>query len=94
MFISLVLIPILYPLPRTPSSPHHLLPHSPCSNGYYVPSSASVSVGTTSIGHTHSSSGTIEDILAVLTKQMQTFTLPFDIWSEVLQRYVISVLSF
>ena len=74
------------PLPPTPQSSH-----SPYSNGYYVPSSASVSVGTTSFGPAHSSSGTVEDVLAILTKQMQSYTLPFDIWSDLLQNYVMSV---
>ena len=50
------------------------------SNGYYVSgaSSMSMSVGGASISHTHST--TVEDILALLTKQIQNYHLPFDSW--------------
>ena len=59
----------------------HSLSHThTCSNNYYSNSTSSVSVGGTSIGHTNSPSGTISSILSLLTKQMQTNTLPFDSW--------------
>ena len=84
--------PLLFPSSPPsllPSSPPLLLPlcHPPpphtCSNGYYISSSASVSVGSTSIGPARSSSshsGTVEEILMLLTKQMEAYTLPVDIW--------------
>ena len=54
------------------------------SNYYYIPganSSSSVSVGVASISPASSSSGgTVCDILSILTKQMQNYMLPFDIW--------------
>ena len=65
-------------LPFSPPPPPHTY-----SNGYYISSSASVSVGSTSIGPARSassSSGTVEEILILLTKQMEAYTLPVDIW--------------
>ena len=63
--------------------PPPLLPFlSICSNGYYIPGAggSSVSVGVASLNPAHSQSGSITKVLALLTKQMQLFTLSFDTW--------------
>ena len=78
--LSTLILPFLH-LPSSFISPPPP-PHT-YSNGYYISSSASVSVGSTSIGPARSassSSGTVEEILILLTKQMEAYTLPVDIW--------------